>query len=328
MADPYVGPVAKSSGTGNLPIVRIVVHCTVGADATNAMSTVNYFKSSAAGGSAHAVIDQDETLVCAYDNVICWHAPPNSHSLGVEMCCSLSDKGQGHWDDLDHVAMMKRTAKWTAEKCVKHNIPPRKLTVAQVRAGEKGVCGHVDVSDAFGQSSHWDPGPYFPWTLFMTYVKGYYDALVNSEEDDMPWTEVQLRAMIQAELEEFRPKARADVQSENEEYATRFWIASGGTGKALIDDVNKIQAELDRVPAEIWNTLMTDVYTPGTDDKLAASWLLTMTAVRAAERTVEMLLPTINTLTDKVNVLTEMVDGLVPPPNPPEEPPAEPLPLA
>lgn len=44
-------------------------------------------------------------------------------------------------------------------------------------------------------------------------------------EDDMPWTEDQLRAMMQAEIEE---------------YMTRFWVAPTGTGTG-------IRAQLDRI---------------------------------------------------------------------------------
>lgn len=46
-------------------------------------------------------------------------------------------------------------------------------------------------------------------------------------EDDMPYTEAQLRAMMQAE---------------NEEYAIRFWVSPGGTGTALIRRVDALGA--------------------------------------------------------------------------------------
>lgn len=228
MVYPYVGPVAKDSGTGNLPVKRIVVHCTVGADGTNAMSTVKYFKSSAAKGSAHAVADSDEVLECAHDNVVCWHAPPNTHSLGIELCCSLSSQGKGHWSLPSHVSMMKLAAKWVALQCYEHGIPPRKLTVAQVRAGEQGVCGHYDVSQAFGQSSHWDPGPYFPWVLFMNYVVAEYNQLTKPsiEEPTLSgFTAEQLSKMM---------------YDQNAKYGANLWAASTGTGAALIATVNGI----------------------------------------------------------------------------------------
>jgi hypothetical protein len=53
--------------------------------------------------------------------------------------------------------------------------------------------------------------------------------------DDMAWTEAQLRAMMQAE---------------NEEYAIRFWIDSTGTGTALRNMISKMNLQLDRIEAD------------------------------------------------------------------------------
>lgn len=174
---PYYGPVAHSSGTGNLPIWWIIIHCTAGSDAKGATGTAAYFRMQSAGGSAHFITDSDECIRCAADNVVCWHAPPNPHELGIEMECSLANRGQGHWTRADHIAMMKITAKLTAEKCVEYNIPPVKITAAQRKAGVHGVCGHWDVTIAFGQSTHTDPEIYFPWTQFMAWVKQEYDKI-------------------------------------------------------------------------------------------------------------------------------------------------------
>lgn len=174
-APPYYGPPAHDSGNGNKPINRIVIHCTAGSDAQSAQGTAKYFKQEAATGSAHYVVDSDETLQTAYDSVVCWHAPPNLHSLGLEICCSLKDDGKGHWVKPDHVAMMKRTARLAAELCLAYDVPVVKLTPAQLKAGKRGICGHVDVSKAWGQSTHWDPGPYFPWDSFMAMVRSEVD---------------------------------------------------------------------------------------------------------------------------------------------------------
>lgn len=54
----------------------------------------------------------------------------------------------------------------------------------------------------------------------------------TTPEDDMPWTEAQLRAMMQAE---------------EEEYAIRFWVAPSGTGKALRDMVLAGKLQQDRI---------------------------------------------------------------------------------
>jgi hypothetical protein len=56
------------------------------------------------------------------------------------------------------------------------------------------------------------------------------------EEDDMPYTEDQLRAIVQAEIEE---------------YAARFWGAPTGTGTALRKNVDDIEKKLDLIIAKL-----------------------------------------------------------------------------
>lgn len=173
-AVPYFGPVVHFSQGNNLPPTRIVIHCTAGPGQTcavGAQGTARYFQDPKSGGSAHYITDIDETIQCAYDNVICWHAPPNPHSIGIEMECSLAGDGQGHWGRQDHITMMHRTAKLVAQKCLQYGIPTVKLSVADLQAGKHGVTGHADVSKAFQQSDHTDPGSYFPWAQFMVWVQ-------------------------------------------------------------------------------------------------------------------------------------------------------------
>lgn len=243
---PYVGPVAHSSGNGNLPIHRIVVHCTAGgSDEGSARGTAKYFQMASATGSAHAITDANELVICALDPVVCWHAPPNPHSLGVEIECSLAGDGKGHWSLASHQKKMHLAAKWVAEKCKLHGIPIRKLTVAQLQANPsvEGICGHVDVSLAFHQSTHTDPGPYFPWSQFIGYVQAEYDALTAPPvppapvpEDDMPWTEEQLRKMM---------------YGENSRYGANLWAAPTGTGTKLIAVVDGIAGAIDALSKQI-----------------------------------------------------------------------------
>lgn len=60
--------------------------------------------------------------------------------------------------------------------------------------------------------------------------------LTDTTGDDMPWTEAQLRAMMQAE---------------NEEYAIRFWIDPSGTGTALRNMVQASKLQLDRIESAL-----------------------------------------------------------------------------
>lgn len=61
-------------------------------------------------------------------------------------------------------AMAQQAAQWNRL----YALPLRRITAAQVRAGERGWCGHVDISRAFGESDHTDPGAAYPFTRMLT----------------------------------------------------------------------------------------------------------------------------------------------------------------
>lgn len=190
---------AHSSSGSNLPPTRVVIHSTCpemgfpkASAAGRAVSTARYFQSASSRGSAHYVVDISETVQCLAEDVIAWHAPPNSHSLGIEIC---SDGGsatsfknpkvaytRSQWLSPQVWPAVLRAAQLTRQLCQKYSIPMVKLSSSDLKAGKHGICGHVDVSNAWHQSDHDDPGPEFPWNEFMAAVKG---GATNPEEDEM-----------------------------------------------------------------------------------------------------------------------------------------------
>lgn len=188
---PYLGPAAKTSAGSNKPIHRIVVHSTVSpCEPGGARNIARYFRSSSAGGSAHYVVDPAEVVQVVYDSVIAWHAPPNPRSLGVEMCdmpgpVPNDRPGTARWKALRRAwrwrkenerRMLRRTAHLVAELCLAYDVPPRYVGSRQLRAGKRGVTTHHEVSQAWGQSTHWDPG-WWPRRRFMRMVRQHHRAL-------------------------------------------------------------------------------------------------------------------------------------------------------
>lgn len=158
---------------GNSPVHRIVVHTTETPNDDGAAAAIaRYFHNvTDRHVSAHAVIDTAELWHCVGFGDEAYHAPPNAHSVGLELC------GSSHWSADDwrqprQQALLANAAAVVRQWCAVLDVPPRLLTTQQVADGLPGVCGHVNVSEAFHQSTHTDPGPAFPWAAFMLAVVG------------------------------------------------------------------------------------------------------------------------------------------------------------
>jgi N-acetylmuramoyl-L-alanine amidase CwlA len=165
-----MGPAARSSAGSNKPINRIVIHSTVSpCKPGGARDIAAYFRSSKARGSAHYVVDPVEVVQTVFDSVIAWHAPPNGHSLGIEMC-EMPANTWVRWVGKNQRSMLKLTARLTAELCLAYDVPPVFLSPADLRAGKRGITTHANVSQAFRQSTHWDPGSW-PRVWFMRMVR-------------------------------------------------------------------------------------------------------------------------------------------------------------
>jgi len=172
---------------GTVP-TSVVIHCT---DADNpASSTANFFHSSDDSGSAQAVADDIEGFTMVPDDAICAGAPPlNQEGLHIEQPGLVTTAHGIPWTRdvwLSHAEQLRRVAFWTAQKCKEHDIPIRLLkTDDLLREGEgaRGITSHAAVSEAFHQSTHSDPGPNFPWDVFMELVQGFSEEDELSEED-------------------------------------------------------------------------------------------------------------------------------------------------
>lgn len=198
---PYLGPAANHSGSGNKPIHRIVIHSTVSpCEPGGARNIAAYFRSESAGGSAHYVVDPAETVQSVYDGVIAWHAPPNSHSIGIEMCDYPSASSAKRWRDGNHRRMLRRVARLTARLCLAYDVPIRFLSPADLKAGKHGITTHSNVSRAFRQSSHWDPGAW-PRRAFMRQVQAAARDIQDGKPDPDPPSQ-----------SEPGPRARADAR--------------------------------------------------------------------------------------------------------------------
>ena len=187
MTDPtdnttFIQAAHVSAGT-NLPIDRIVIHGTVSlAMLGGALQVASYFTDPASGGSAQYVSDPGEIVQCVRESEISWNAPPNPHTIGWEFCDMVDwdphypngfasqEEWNKRWDLPLWDDMLRLGASAVRAKCLQYNVPMVRLGPAQLLAGQRGICSHLDVSQAWHQTDHHDPGTTFPWARFMALV--------------------------------------------------------------------------------------------------------------------------------------------------------------
>lgn len=163
----------RHSGTRKLATIRLgVVHCTEGSTAAGAAA---WFANDASRGSAHLCVDGRECYRTLPPGMIPWGAPGvNGAGWHLELA-GFARRSRAEW--LAHRGTLERGAFKLAQNG-RGRFPMRFLTDRQLAAairGDKrvrGVCSHKQVSRVYG-GTHWDPGPAFPWDVFMALARKY-----------------------------------------------------------------------------------------------------------------------------------------------------------
>lgn len=160
---------AHDDGDGNLPINRIVIHATCGgrgypheSEVGVAANTAAYFARKTTEASAHYIVDIEDEQHCVPDANIGWHAPPNAHSIGIEICAEATYTRTEWLSDEVWPAVVKAAAR-VKELAARYDVPLVRLSPVDLLAGKRGYCAHADVSAAWKESTHTDVGPGFPW---------------------------------------------------------------------------------------------------------------------------------------------------------------------
>jgi N-acetyl-anhydromuramyl-L-alanine amidase AmpD len=130
--------------------------------------------------SAHFCVDADEVIQCVRLDDVAWHAPgANRVGIGIEHA-GFAAQTAVDWDDESSRKILSRSAKLCAELVRVAGVAPGRLTSDQVKAGMSGLCGHIDVTNAFPDKGHGhtDPGVNFPWDNYLALVSAELAASV------------------------------------------------------------------------------------------------------------------------------------------------------
>lgn len=142
------------------------------------------------GASYHALTRND--LGATYDQVLPetagpFAAPPLNKTW-LHICIpGYARQTRDEWLDQASRSGIRAVAKFCVDKSRVHGFPLELRTVTELQAGIGGLCFHADVSDAWGATDHWDPGPLFPDDILMADIAELTHPITPHPEDDMEY---------------------------------------------------------------------------------------------------------------------------------------------
>lgn len=173
---------ARNYHAGRIKKVRlIVVHSTEGNETEgSAWGVAQWFAgASAPQASAHYIVDDKEVVQGVKNADTAWAAPgANADGLQIEHV-GRAAQSRGDWTDVYSRAVLSNSAKLAAGLAKQFGIPVKHLSNTALAAGLSGFVGHAQVTEVYKQSDHTDPGPGFPWDVYLAMVQAEYDALAG-----------------------------------------------------------------------------------------------------------------------------------------------------
>jgi len=183
---PFVQAAGYTAGRPDGKPLWIVVHDMEASETpTRAESTAAYFASPGDGRnvSAHYCVDSNSVVQCVDLDDSAWtvgNRPGNNRGINWELS-GFASQSKGQWLDDFGWAMFARMAPLVRSDGQRFGIPLVRRTVAELQAFRPGITSHNDLRQAFGGTTHTDPGPNFPWAEFLAVMNGEVD--VNQLQD-------------------------------------------------------------------------------------------------------------------------------------------------
>jgi hypothetical protein len=159
----------RNGRTPTTPKYAIAIHNT--SNKGTARNEASYATRREDGIGSHFYADRIETLQSVDTSKYVWHAGSsagNHNAIAVEIV-GTNDKSRQWWLDNVNWQQLGQTLATLAHE---YDIPVRRCSVAEMRANPKikGFYSHNDMRQAWGGTSHDDPGPNFPWDVLFNYI--------------------------------------------------------------------------------------------------------------------------------------------------------------
>lgn len=169
----------------------IVIHTNQGPETGSVDSLLAYCLDTSHQASYNLVVGGNGRIGRSNDdNYAPWAAGPTANKRGLHVCAlGYAEQSRTEW--LDPAALLDALARVIRDWSDRYGIPLEQVTAEDLRAGKRGVCGHVDTAEAWGETDHRDPGPDFPYDLVLARARAIGSP--HKEDDMTPEQERMLR---------------------------------------------------------------------------------------------------------------------------------------
>lgn len=222
----YAAPPRSAAVTSALtwPPRLVVIHDTGNTDSTR-YSEAHYAATrtdqQSFWTSAHAYVDSGGALGSLALNLRAWaaYSYANAYGFHIEICRK----------DLANGAALDYAAGVVRQLCQAAGIPMVKLSPQQVASGQRGICGHADITIGLGVGDHYDPSP-FDWPGFIARV-----TTTREDEDGMqqitiaPGTDATSVSIPPVKDGGWPRPAFLNITNDtgSDRYGLRVWLADG-----------------------------------------------------------------------------------------------------
>lgn len=182
-----------------------VFHTTENADTTRAEDIASWQQNPANGSSYNVVVGTDGTTVRSNDDdYIPWSAGYTGNLRGIHIS-AIGRAARSRQDWLDNPEQIEAMARWAAHLSEQYGFPLVWLSSSDLQAGREGFTGHAQISAAWREVDHTDPGPGFPADVVLQRAEEILNHTDNDEEGDLSMSDIN---SILSELQEVRNTQR------------------------------------------------------------------------------------------------------------------------
>lgn len=213
----------------------LTIHTFEGQD-LDATAMARYQQAPSAAGSYHIVIDRDGVTARENDDEYRpWSAGTKGNIVGYHF--SLAGKAaftRSQW--LARPKQLDMLAAILAAYSRAYGIPLIRRNADEVRAGKWGVCGHAEISAAWREVDHTDPGVNFPFDTVIARANEIARATTPRKEPTMSEQLQSRYVAANGQRSEYRDTAEGYIL-QNDAKLTRL----------LDDELPKLHAKLDKL---------------------------------------------------------------------------------